>query len=51
MVPADAVALSATVPLPQTEPGVVPVMLGIALTVANTDVLDPVVQPFAVAST
>ena len=50
MVPADAVAPNVTVPVPQTLPGVDPVIVGIGLTVASTAVLDPVVQPFAVAS-
>ena len=51
MVPAEANAPSVTVPVPQTEPGVVPVIVGIALTVAITDVLEAVVQPLFVAST
>ena len=51
IVPAEAVAPRVTVPVLQREPGVVPVIEGIALTVANTAVRDPVVQPFAVAST
>ena len=51
IVPAEAVAPNATVPDTHTEPGVVPVMLGIVLTVAVTAVLEAVVQPFAVAST
>ena len=50
IVPADAVAPNVTVPVPQTDPGVVPVIVGIALTVATTAVRDAVVQPFAVAS-
>ena len=50
MVPADAVAPNVTVPVPQTLPGVVPVMVGTVLTVASTAVLVPVVQPLAVAS-
>ena len=50
-VPALAVAPKVTVPVPQTEPGVVPDTVGIALTVATTAVLVAVVQPFAVAST
>ena len=50
-VPAEAVAPSVTVPVPQREPGVVPEMVGMALTVAVTAVLAAVVQPFAVAST
>ena len=51
MVPAEAVAPNTTVPVPHVEPGVVPVMVGIAYTVATTDVLAPVVQPLFVAST
>ena len=51
IVPAEAVAPNATVPVPHTEPGVVPVMVGIVFTVAVTAVLEAVVQPFAVAST
>ena len=51
IVPADAVAPNVTVPVPQTEPGVVPVIVGMVLTVAKTEVLDDVVHPFAVAST
>ena len=50
-VPALAVAPKVTVPLPQTEPGVVPDTVGKAFTVAITDVLFAVVQPLAVAST
>jgi len=51
IVPADAFAPRVTVPLPQTLPGVVPVIVGTVLTVAITGVLDVVVQPFEVAST
>ncbi len=51
IVPADAVAPSETVPVPQREPSVVPEMVGAVLTVAVTAVLDDVVQPLAVAST
>ena len=51
IVPADAVAPSTTVPVPHLDPGVVPVMVGIALMVAVTAVLDAVVQPLSVAST
>ena len=51
MVPAEEDAPSVTVPVPHTEFGVVPVMVGIAFTVAITDVLDAVVQPLFVAST
>jgi len=50
IVPAEAVAPKFTVPVPQREPGVVPVMVGMALTDAVTAVLESVVQPFAVAS-
>ena len=49
-VPAEAVAPKVTVPLPQTLPGVVPVIVGIGFTVAITGVLVPVVQPLFVAS-
>ncbi len=51
IVPALAVAPSVTVPVPQFEPGVVPVMVGIGLIVAVTAVLVAVVQPPFVAST
>ena len=51
IVPADAVAAKATVPVPQREPSVVPVIVGMAFTVAVTEVLDPVIQPLSVAST
>jgi hypothetical protein len=51
MVPADAVAPSVTVPVPQRLFGVVAVIVGIGFIVANTDVLLPVVQPISVAST
>lgn len=50
MVPADAVAPRVTVPAPQRDAGVVPVIVGIVLTVATTEVLEPVVQPPDVAS-
>ena len=50
-VPALAVAPNVTVPVPHTEPGVVPEMVGTALTVATTALLLAVVQPLAVAST
>ena len=50
IVPADAVAPNVTVPVPQTLPGVDPVIVGMGFTVASTAVLDPVVQPLAVAS-
>jgi len=51
IVPADAVASKATVPELQTTPGVVPVIVGMLVTVAVTEVLDAVVQPLSVAST
>ena len=50
IVPAEAVAPSEAVPVPQIDAGVVPVIVGIVFTVATTDVLDDVVQLFAVAS-
>ncbi len=50
IVPALAVAPNATVPVPQRFAGVLAVMVGIAFTVATTDVLAAVVQPLAVAS-
>ena len=51
IVPAEAVAPRVTVPDPQTDPGVVPVIVGIAFTVATTAVLEAVVQVPEVAST
>lgn len=51
IVPAEAVAPSVTVPVPQLLFGVVPVIVGIALIEASTAVLVPVVQPLSVAST
>jgi len=45
MVPAEAVALKVTVPVPHRLFGVVPVIVGIAFTVAETAVLDKVVHP------
>ena len=51
IVPALAVAPNTTVPVPHLESGVVPVIVGIALTVAVTAVLDAVVHPLLVAST
>ena len=51
IVPALAVAPKVTVPLPHTELGVVPLIVGIAFTVATTAVLLAVVHPVAVAST
>ena len=50
-VPADAVAPRVTVPVPQRLLGVVPVIVGIVLIVANTAVLLTVVHPISVAST
>ena len=50
MVPALAVACKLTVPVPQLEPSVVPVMVGMSLIVAVTAVLVDVVQPSFVAS-
>ena len=51
IVPADADAVRVTVPVPQRESPVVPVIVGVAVTVAVTEVLDPVVQLLSVAST
>ena len=51
MVPALADAPKVTVPVPHTELGVVPLIVGIAFTVATTAVLLAVVHPVAVAST
>jgi hypothetical protein len=51
MVPADAVAPKVTIPVPQREAGVDPVMVGVAVTVAVTAVLVAVVHPLFVAST
>ena len=51
IVPALAVAPNTAVPVPQRLAGVFAVMVGIAFTVAATDVLVAVVHPFAVAST
>ena len=51
IVPALAVAPRVTVPDQQREPGVVPVIDGMALIVAVTAVLVAVVQPLFVAST
>ena len=48
MVPAEAVAPSTTVPVPQREPGVVPVMVGMALTVATTALRLELTQPVLV---
>jgi hypothetical protein len=51
IVPADAVAARVTAPVPQTLPGVVPVIVGIGFTVAITAVLLAVTQLPRVAST
>ena len=51
IVPALDVAPNVTVPASHRAPGVVPVMAGVGVTVANTDVLLVVVQLFNVAST
>ena len=51
IVPALAVAPKATVPASQRPAGVVPVIVGVAVTVAATEVLDEVVQLPVVAST
>jgi len=51
IVPADAVAPIPTVPVPHLAAGVVPEIVGIALTVAITAVLAAVVHPLSVAST
>ena len=51
IVPALAVAPSVTVPVPQVEPGVVPVIVGSAFTIATTAVRVAVVHPPFVAST
>jgi hypothetical protein len=48
IVPADAVAPRATVPVPQRDEGVVPVIVGIAFIVAVTDVLVAETQPVVV---
>lgn len=51
MVPAEDVAAKVTEPGPHRAAGVVPVMVGISLTVPVTAVLEAVVQLPAVAST
>lgn len=51
MIPAEAVALKLTVPVPHLDAGVTPVIVGMALTVAVTAVLEAVVHPLIVAST
>ena len=43
--PADAVAVRVAVPDPQTDPGVVPVIVGKGSTVARTGVLVPAAHP------
>jgi hypothetical protein len=50
IVPADAVALNETVPVPQLAPGVVEETVGIGLIVANTAVLVPATHPFTLAA-
>ena len=50
-VPALAVAPKVTVPVEHLAAGVVPDIVGMALTVATTALLAAVVQPLAVAST
>jgi hypothetical protein len=51
IVPAEAAAPKATVPVPHLEAGVVLEIVGIALMVAATADLAAVVQPLLVAST
>jgi hypothetical protein len=51
IVPADGTALNIVEPETHIFPGVVDVIVGIALTVARTAVLLPVVQLLSVAST
>jgi hypothetical protein len=51
IVPAEALAPNATVPVPHLLAGVFPIMVGIAFTVAAIDVLEAVVHPVLVAST
>lgn len=46
MVPAEAVAERETAPVPQTEPGVVDVMVGIGNIVATMAVREAAKQPF-----
>ena len=50
-VPELEVAPKVTAPGPHRSPGVAPLILGVAVTVANTDVLGEEVQPFSVVST
>ena len=45
LVPAEAVAPRVTVPVPQVDPGVTSVIVGMVFTVAVTAVLEAVVQP------
>ena len=49
--PALAVAPSVTVPVPQFEPGVTVLIVGILFMLATTKVLESDVQPLAIAST
>jgi hypothetical protein len=51
IVPAEAVAPNITVPASHLAAGVVLMIVGVVFTVAATEVLEPVVQPFAEAST
>ena len=51
IVPEEAVATNPTEPVPHLAAGVVPVIVGMALTVAITAVLAAVVHPLSVAST
>ena len=51
IVPAVAAAAKVTVPVEHLAAGVVPDIVGMALTVATTALLAAVVQPLAVAST
>jgi hypothetical protein len=51
IVPAVAPAPSITVPASHLAAGVVLLIVGVVFTVAVTEVLEPVVQPFADAST
>ena len=51
IVPAEAAAPRVTVPASHLEAGVVHVIVGVAFTVANTEVLVAVVHPLAFAST
>ena len=50
IVPPEAVAANVTVPVPQREPGVVPVIEAPAVTVATTAVLAEVQPPFVVCT-